>query len=313
MSDQPSLKFVYSVLIFIQVIFGINFVASKIVVSYLSPVFWAQMRFLVAGLLLFIFALVKHRQHFFFSKKYFIQAFFLALSGITISQISFMVGIKYTTSINTSIICSMIPVFTLLVVTLKGQEKLNFSKIFGFILSFLGVLVIRKAEAFSLSNSTFVGDLFILLSAFSTAIFLSYSKKFFQSHNHVWATTWLFLIGGVQITLATFFEKSIFAGGTFTFELPLILSMLFSVIGATLLTYFLNNWALIHVESGKLSLFIYLQPVVASGFAFIFLGEIINLRIILSCLLIVLGFMFALGDRFFSQKLSRKISPVEIQ
>jgi drug/metabolite transporter (DMT)-like permease len=71
--------------------------------------------------------------------------------------------------------------------------------------------------------------------------------------------------------------------------------MVFAVIGTTLLTYFLNLWALNHAKSHQVALFIYVQPVVASAAAWFWLNEMITVRTVLSSLLIFLGIVLARG------------------
>ena len=51
------------VLIFIQVLFGVNFPASKVIVEKMDPVIWSNLRFLFAGIGMLIMSLVFRRKH----------------------------------------------------------------------------------------------------------------------------------------------------------------------------------------------------------------------------------------------------------
>lgn len=285
----------YFILIFVQFLFGINFVASKIVVTTIPPVEWAIIRFVVSGLILMTIAILYHRKKFQMSWNYIGHIAFYSLLSITISQIAFLKGIRLTSSINTAIIASTIPIFTLIAVILRRQEHMSIPKLFGFILAFLGVLAIRNIEDFSLSNETFIGDMLVLLCSASTGLGIAFSKKFFTTHDHWWASSWMFVMGAVQISLYSIFDPEAFIWPTWHGEL--LGSAIFCIIGATLMTYFLSNWALVHVDSGKVSLFIYLQPVFAAFIAWIYLGETISVRTGVSILLIMSGFLLALKKR----------------
>lgn len=285
-------KLVIFLLVLVQILFGVNFVASKIIVGNIDPVHWAFLRFLASGLFLILFGFFRYPGKSGSGSKYFSKIFILSFLGVTISQLGLLKGIKLTTSINTSIITSTIPIWTLIIVTIKGQEKFNLWKGVGFFLSFCGVALIRKIGDFSFSNTTFIGDLLVLGGAMATAIFLSYSKKFLSDYNHLWSTSWLFLFGAFQIFIISLIEGNEMIIPALNLELSI--SMIFSAFGATLLTYFLSNWALTKIESGHVAIFIYLQPIVASIVAYEYLGEEITIRTILSGALIVIGLIFAL-------------------
>lgn len=283
---------IYITLIFVQILFGINFVASKVIVADVAPIDWAFIRFLGAGVIVLLVILLKKMPKPKWSVSYFKSIFIFAFLSVTVSQICFLEGIKRTTAINTSILCSAIPLFTMVIVMIRGQEVFTLRKFLGFFSAFIGILLIKKVEDVSFSNETFVGDLLVLINAFSVAIFLSYSKSFLQKNNHWWVSSLIFLFGSLQIFI--FGSVSGMSFLNFSMSPVLFYSMSFSLVGSTVLTYFLTNWALVHAEPGKVSLFIYLQPVVASLFAVSFLGEEITARLVVSGALILTGFLLVL-------------------
>ena len=165
-----------------------------------------------------------------------------------------------------------------MIVVIRKQEPLTLFKVLGLLFAFTGVITIRNFEEFSLSNKTFLGDILVLINSFSISLFISFSRDFLRRNTHWWVTTWMFLIGGLQISLFSMTETYDFVWPVMTLELGV--SMFIAVIGATLLTYFLSNWALVHVDPGKVSFFIYLQPVAASIVAWAYLGEAITLTLL---------------------------------
>ena len=278
-----------------QFLFGINFVASKIIVTAFHPLQWALIRFLVAGILLWFAALLFNPRISGRGWDYFGKIFGLALMGISLSQVLFLGGIGKTSAVNAAILTSTIPIFTMMIVLIKKQEKLTWYKVLGLLCAFTGVLFIRNIQEVRFSNATFLGDLMVLASAICTAIFISFSRPFFKLHDSWWATIWMFLVGGVQV-LAVISFVSLPSWRVEMSEL-LIGSMLFAIIGATITTYFASNWALSKTSSGNVALFIYLQPVVTIFFAWAAQGEAITIRALFSCLLILTGFTLALKGK----------------
>jgi len=282
---------VLAALIAVQVLFGINYVVSKIVVAAFPPLVWASARIIVASGLMLGLALLFKRKHPAWNSKFFIPLIVYALLGTVINQASFLVGLHYTSSTNSAILNTLIPVVTLLIVTLRGQEPATPRRIVGFICAFIGVLVMRRAEEFSLSNRTLIGDLLMIVNCVSYGLFLSYSKKFLEKHDPLWTTTWLFIYGSVGLTALAVPEWT-------HFQMPVITqtlawAMLFAVLGATLMTYFLNFWALAHAKASQVAVFTYLQPLVASIIAWHWLGETITTRTIVASLFIFAGLVLA--------------------
>jgi drug/metabolite transporter (DMT)-like permease len=298
---DPPYGLVLGALIAVQVLFGINYVVSKFVLHAFPPLVWASARIMVATFIMGSIALVSGRKHPKMDRNFFIPLIGYAALGTIINQASFLVGLKYTTSTNSAILNTLIPIFTLLIVTLRGQEPATPKRVFGFVFAFIGVLVMRRVEDFSLSNQTLMGDLLTILNCFSYGMFLSYSKKFLEKNDPIWTTTWLFIYGSVGLTALAIPEWAHFTMPAI--DSTLVWAMVFAILGATLATYFLNFWALAHARSSQVALFIYLQPVVASLIALIWLGEMIDARTIVASGFILLGLAFAVGrePRFLSQ------------
>ena len=74
-------------------------------------------------------------------------------------------------------------------------------------------------------------------------------------------------------------------------QLPLNvwLSLAYIVVVPTVGAYLLNAWALTRVSPGIVAIYIYLQPLIAFGLAPLVLGETLNSRTIVACLLIFAG------------------------
>ncbi|MEE2670797.1 MAG: DMT family transporter [Bdellovibrionota bacterium] len=288
-----SKKFVLFVLVCIQILFGINFAASKIIVAKMNPILWSDVRFLLAGIIMLIVTLIMRRPHPPITKDFFIPISILSILGMALGQGLFLVGLKYTTSINSAIILTMIPILTLMVVVLRKQEDLTFNKFIGFVLSFFGVLLMRNVSDFQMGGETLLGDFLVLGGAFCFALYISFGKKYFMKFDNMWTTTWMFLISGVAMLVPNISKLGELTDQTY--DSIFLAAAAYSIIGATLLTYFLNNWALKRAASGHVAIFIYLQPVVAGVIGYIFLEEPVTFRMGICSILILTGLLFSLS------------------
>ncbi len=282
---------IYYVLVFIQVLFGINFPASKIIVNQMDPVLWSNLRFFIAGLFMLFFTLLARRKHPKVDKSFIINVTVLSILGMALGQGLFLIGLKYTTSINSAILITCIPILTLFFVVISGHEKLTWNRFLGFLLSFGGVILMRDLSQFSLGNQTLIGDALVFAAAGCFGAYLTFGKKFFMKTDNMWATTYMFIISGIVMGLFNIGKFSQIQTIDYT---PIFVSSgLYSILGATLLTYFLNNWALKRAPSGNVAIFIYLQPIVAGIVGWWFLGEVVSFRTLMCSVLIMCGLLFS--------------------
>lgn len=298
---SPAPLLIYFSLVLIQVLFGINYVVSQIILQSFPPMVWASLRIIIASMVMFFIALaVKPQERPKISISFLKPLIVFTFLGTIINQTAFLKGLQYTTPTNSAILNTLIPVFTLLFVTFRGLEPITRSRAIGFILAFAGVLLMRKIEDFSWGDKTVQGDLLTILNCLSYGLFLAYSREFLRQHNRLWITAYMFLFGSIGITLMALPDWFQFGGLNFTWSL--LGAMTFSIIGGTLITYFLNNWTLTHSNSSSVAIFIYLQPIVAASLAWAWFGQVVTLRTFLSSLIILLGVLLVLG--FFNRKIS---------
>jgi drug/metabolite transporter (DMT)-like permease len=181
----------------------------------------------------------------------------------------------------------MTPIFTLLFAILAKKEVFTGRRALGFGIAVLGAVVIRRFEDFQLSSDTFQGDLFTVLNCVVLAIFFTISRDFLRVTNPFWATGWMFLFGGIVLLLATVSEWPNFWPQQV--HTTFVLAVLYNVVAATMVTYFLNSWSLTKVNASAVALFIYLQPVVAVLNGWLTYDEEITVRMALAMAFIFAG------------------------
>lgn len=279
-------------LIAVQILFGINYAVSKYILAYLPPLVWASSRIFVAAVAMLAYAKwVWKKPSPFQNLRALLPLIPFALFGMIINQSAFLMGLRFTTAGNSAILNTMIPLFTVGVVALMGKEKFHRGKVFGFTMALIGVLIIQKVENLSFHGDEVIGNFLTLLNCLSYAVFLGIGKNFLENTDRVWATAWLFVFGAIGIGSLSIpawqdFDFQKFSSQTSPF---LFMAMAFSIIGGTLLTYFLNLWALARVKSSEVALYIYLQPFIAVLVAWLWLGEIPTLRTGIASLFIFVG------------------------
>lgn len=265
---------------------------TKDVLIAIPPILWVALRSLITAIVLVVVALVLKRPHPRPFRSFIGPMTFLAIFGGILTQAFFMVGLRYTTSINCSVLNTLTPVLTLPFAFFVEKSRFGLKKGIGFFLSLVGVLILCKVEEFSFSGGTLYGDFVTFLSCLVYAAFLVFGKDFFRKYDKIWCSAWLFAISSIGLGIWSFPQWGSLAGLHLTPSL--FASMAYSVVGASILAYFLVIWVLSHSSAFQVAIFSYLQPLIASALAWGFAGEQITLRTLISSLLIFVGVGFTL-------------------
>jgi len=211
----------------------------------------------------------------------------LGLFGVVINQICFFEGLSRTTPTPAAVINTIIPVSTLFFSIALGHEALNRGRLLGIALSVSGILVMLDIEKQHWESSLFWGDLLNLINSVSFSFYLVVSKKLNRRLHPMVVTTGMFLWG--TLGAGIYGLGSAYNTTWLNFSPLVYVSMAFVVLGATIGTYSLNNWALGKTESSMVALYIYIQPILAGILSRLIYHEQLTTRVVLASLLVFAG------------------------
>jgi len=274
----PRLK-VYGALVLVQIIFGVHYFASKLVLEMMPPRAWAAIRILGGAGLLALYNLLFLRR-LPNSRGDVGRLALYAVLGVVLNQVLFVEGLSRTSPSHSAIINSVIPVATLAFAILLGRERRTARRLAAIVVACASVLLLLRIENFRFEETWVRGDLLTLGNACSFSVFLVLSRNLLRRTHPLAATSWLLGFGAVGITMigAQPLAQVSFAAlpGSFWWLAAYI------IVCATALAYFLNYYALQYVESSMVALFIYLQAPIAATLSFLHKGEAPTLRFLLA-------------------------------
>jgi drug/metabolite transporter (DMT)-like permease len=298
---------VHLALILVSVLFGFGYIAGKYVLQFAPPDAWIFCRSAGAALVLVFLAGGKlWRQP---SKKDWLHIGVFGLFGVVINQICFFEGLARTTPTHAAVINTSIPMFTLFFSILLGQEKLNPWRAAGMVMSVLGILVMLEIEKQHYDPLTFWGDLLTVGNSCSFSLYLALSRNMNRRVSPIIVTTGMFVFGSMALGL--YGAPAAINLDWHLLPPPVLAVMLYIVLGGTVGTYYLNNWALSKVDSSAVALYIYIQPIVAAYLSRVFYHENLTLRTVLASLLVFTG--AAIGNFFplrKTQKAQRRLREI---
>lgn len=244
----------------VAVIYGLNYFISKVVFEYVSPFGVLAMRSLSALTFFGILAVLFYREK--LEKKDLLRVLFCAFSGITFNQLFFLWGLAETTEINAAVLMITAPIFVFLIAYFGRTETITLRKILGIILAFIGsALLITTGKTVAIGGETLRGDLMIIINALSYAVYLVAVKPLVAKYSPVFLFAILFAIGGsINIAIGI---QDLFAANWALFPTTVIWYAVYIMICTTILAYLLNLWAMKSVPASHVSIYVYLQPVIA--------------------------------------------------
>ena len=245
-------------------IFGFNIIVCKDLTSdgLIPPLGIFTLRSLGAGSLFWLISLFQPREK--VDKKDFFKIFLASMLGFFTCQITFLVGLPYITPMDCSIMTALAPIYTMIVAAIALKEPITFKKAGGVAISLAGVIYLilsRSAIAGGAAHTTPFGIVMIVFNILSFSMYLGIFKPLIAKYSVVTFMKWIFLFS--FCVAAPFSAKGLtevdWAG------IPSIqyAELAYLIICATFITYFLIPVAQKRIRPTIISMYSYVQPIIA--------------------------------------------------
>ena len=281
---------VHLALIAVQVFFAAMTIVAKLVLPSIPPAGIVFFRINGAALAFALFhrAFVRERVR---DRGDLLAFAGLALLGVVTNQLLFLEGVKRTTAINTNILVTTMPAFTLAIALALGRERATWSKVGGIVLAAAGAVYLIGPDRIRLDPTTTFGNALVACNTASYGAYLVLSKRMLERYHPVTVVTHVFLFGAVIVTpvgLVALRDVDLA-------QVPprALLGLAYIVVFASLVAYYLSIWALQHTASSLVAMYVYLQPVMTVVGAPLILGERLTLRSGVAAVVIFAGLALA--------------------
>ena len=245
-------------------IFGLNIVVCKDLTSsgVISPLALFTLRSLGAGALFWIISMFLPKEQ--VERRDLPKIFAASVLGFFLTQISFLMAISRITPMDCSIVASLSPLYTMFIAAYALKEPLSAQKIGGVVLSLCGViyLILNSVTAASgVIQTTPAGVLLMIANSLCFSLYLGIFKPIITKYSVVTFMKWIFLFSSLMTLpfTATEIVKTEFLA----LPLSFIAELAFLIICATFVTYFLIPVGQKLLRPTLVSMYSYVQPVVA--------------------------------------------------
>lgn len=270
------------------IIYGITYtVAKEVMPNYVNAFGFILLRVLGAVIVfwvigLFIKAKPIEKEDY---KKIVVASFF----GVGLNMLTFFKGLSYTSPISASVMMVTAPILVLIFSSILIKEKILPKKIIGIIIGLIGavVLIVYGNSSKGSSVNMMLGNFLVFVNAASYGMYLVVAKKLIAKYHPIVFVKWLYLFGLVFVIPFGFSE--FMAIQWYTMPTSIYLKVGFVIIFTTCVTYLFNLYGLSKLKPTTVSVFIYLQPVIATLYALLVGSDSLNIVKIIATLLIFSG------------------------
>lgn len=272
-SRRPSEPYLYSLLTLMVLFWAFNFVVARIALRDFPALLAASLRAVLAGMILLPLYLWKGREldKEPWSMKDIPTLLFLGVTGVTMNQVLFLLGLERTSTPHAAIITGIMPLQVMVISMLLGQEKMGWKKLAGMAIALSGVGILQVSRSTTGHAPTFLGDALVFLSGTAFSIFAVVGKKLTAKHGGLTINTFAFLGGGLSLLPAILWMSW---GFSYSNVSPNgWISLLYMALFPSAVAYLIFYYALTYIPASRVSTFSYLQPLLAMILGIWLLGD----------------------------------------
>lgn len=249
-----------------NVIFGFNTpITRTIVPEVLDPFVMTFFRMMGAAILFWAISPFTKKEK--VPPRDIMLFFFASLFAIVLNQTSFIYGLSKTSPIDASLVVTLLPIVTMLLSAIIIKEPITWLKAVGVLTGASGAIILVLNSNNESSSGSMIGNLIVLGSVTSFALYLTLFKDLISRYSPLTAMKWMFLFAALLTFPMSF--NLLTSTNISQFDTSVYLRIGYVVVLATFLTYMLIPIGQKTIRPTTISMYNYLQPVMASILAII--------------------------------------------
>lgn len=270
-------------------IFGFNIIVCKDLTGghLISPLGIFTIRSIGAGLLFWALSLFLPKEK--VDRKDYIKIFAASFLGFFMTQITFLVAIPEVTPMHCSILSAMSPIYTMFIAAIVLKEPLTWKKGGGVLLSLCGIifLILNNAGTGGVSESSLRGLLLMFLNSLSFSLYLGIFRPLIDKYSVVTFMKWIFLFSAIMSLPMSF--REVFSLSWIRIPAIQMWELGYLIVFATFISYFLIPLGQKTIRPTLVSMYSYIQPIIATVISIIIGMDILTWQKILAAAMVFAG------------------------
>ncbi len=268
------------------ILWGLSFTATKVALRELDPATLIFLRFSIGGLILGL--VLAFKKYPFNIRKSDIPLLFFCGFILFVHILVQVSGMRFTTASNTAWIVATSPVFVALLSYLFLKESFSLLKMGGILVAGLGVmLLVSRGNLESINFTRSQGDLLALVSSITWAVYSIANKRLLGFYSATLITFCSLLLTCILAFPLNLSQQSF--ASTWALSKTGWLAIAYLGLFCSGIAYLFWSKSLKHKNATDVSVYLYLEPVVAQIGANLILKEMMTLWLLAGGGLIILG------------------------
>lgn len=269
-------------------IYGLNYtIAKEVMPIYIQPFAFILIRVIGATAIFWLVSLFLKPEK--IDKGDFKKIFVAAIFGIALNMLAFFKGLSLTTPISASVMMVMSPIMVLIFSSILIRKPIGKERVLGVFIGLLGTLLLityGSSSSATATNSNW-GNFLVFINATSYGLYLVLAKDLIKKYHPITFIKWFYLFGLILVTPFGFVELT--AVDWQKIPTTIYWNIAYVIVFTTCVTYLFNLFGLSKLKPTTVSVFIYLQPVIATIYALLVGSDTLNLVKICATIFIFLG------------------------
>ena len=245
-------------------IFGLNIVFCKDIANSeaISPIVLFTLRAIGASLLFWLISFFLPREK--VARADFPKIAAASVAGLFVPQLTFLMAITMTTSIDTAIMSTLGPIFTMFFAFFFQKEPITLKKAGGVALSFAGVLylIFHSFHGGGAEVTSPAGIALLLVNSLSFALYLGLFRPLISRYCVVTFMKWMVLFS--LLVSLPFSAKGMMHTDFAAIPSNVRWEIAYLIVLATFVAYFLIPYGQKRIRPTLVSMYTYLQPIIAA-------------------------------------------------
>jgi drug/metabolite transporter (DMT)-like permease len=274
----------------IYVIWGSTYLLNKIAVTELPAFMLAGMRFVVAGLLIFIIAKILGFP-LRITKKQFINTIKAGFLFLTFGNGVVVWALQFVDSGFAALEVSAQPLVVLLLMRLLQGKRIQPMSIVGVLLGIVGIYLLVSQKQIITKDGAVLGMMLIFACMLSWAYGSLFVGKADLPANYFVNTGYQMVTGGISMFLISLVIGEQWISPA-EWSLPVLWSMLLLIVFGSIVAFTAFNYLLQVVSPEKVATSSYVNPIIAMLLGWYFLNEEITTQSIIAAIVLLTGVYF---------------------
>jgi drug/metabolite transporter (DMT)-like permease len=267
------------------VVWAVNFIAGKIGLRSIPVLTLASFRVVLAGAVMLPTYLVcsrlpafaetaNARRHGFTARDLW-TFLYLGFFGVTVNQMCFTIGLRYTSVSHASVIVGMGPIYTLVLAVLFQLETATWRKAAGMAIALGGIVVMAVENGISAHSPSLLGDAITMTGSIGFAIYVVLGKRVAGKYDTLTMTAFNHFAGALIVLPLAIHQARTLGPAENWRAIPWTgwAALFYMAVFSSAMAYVFYFWLLRYLEASQLSAFSYLLPMLATILGILWLGE----------------------------------------